>query len=106
MTHTRTIQCTSCPEAFAIELEGKWNPNRVESCPRCGTEIINHAEAEAIAERDLTLEEAREIIAPHSYDDIMKWAAIGFNDPALISPDELKVIKAYIRVRSSKEKQH
>lgn len=106
MTHTRTIQCSGCPQSITLELEGKWNPNRIETCPKCGTELINHAYAQEVAERDLTLEEAREIIQHHNYDEIMKWAALAYDDPSMVSPDEMRVIKAYIRVRSVKETQH
>jgi hypothetical protein len=105
-TGTRTIDCGGCEAPVTFETEAKWTRGRKIICENCGHVCIDHTIGERIAEERMSLEAAQEIIAPYTFDEIQSMAERGYADPASVTPHEMEVVTAFVRMRAAKENRH
>jgi len=106
ITGRRTIDCNSCQSSVTFPTEDEWTKGRKVICEACGHVCIDHAEGERIAEERISLEEAQEIIAPYTHEQIIALAERAYCEPASITPDEFTVVAAYVRMRAAKANRH
>jgi hypothetical protein len=96
---TRRIECPSCGHEFQIALLDGFDHPDIE-CPRCGTQLSDHAKAVEFAREEITLDEAKAIAGRYTYDQIIDMATRGFEAGSL-TPEERDVVVAFVRLRAA-----
>lgn len=103
---TRQLECWGCGTNVAIPLEERWTPNRKDLCPSCGTALTDHARTAEIAADMMTMDEAAEIMTRHTWDDVMRYARLAYEEPSSLTPEQMDTVLAFLRLRSTQQQQN
>lgn len=103
---TRQLECWGCGTNVTIPLEERWTPNRKDLCPSCGTALTDHARAAEIAADRMTMDEAAEIMTRHTWDDVMSYARLAYEEPAALTAEQRSAMFAFLRLRSTQQHQN